>query len=198
MNCKVCGYTLAPRDSTCPNCRVPIRRRWTHKVSLRTIRHLALAFALIVLPLLPHLFEWLQFQLPLRTSPMVREALQRVIDDPRVVAALGQPVRARWSVVGYIRSDETGWSEGRLWIPVWGPKGEGTIYARAGRGAGPWVFTNLECRCKEGAVINFLDVPPAPVGVAPRGQVYLAHLGPPARCRSIHWMTITVSIWGCR
>src|SRR5947207_14591796 len=128
MDCRVCGRSLNPEDSTCPNCRTPVSHRGIRRISARTLRHLALALGLVLIPLMPHMLEWLKVQLPLRTSPLVQEALQRVTDDPRVVAALGQPVRARWTVVGYIRTDETGWSEGRLWIPVWGPKGEGTVY----------------------------------------------------------------------
>ena len=53
--------------------------------------HLAIAITVGLLPLVPHVIDWLQVRLPLRTSPLVREALQRVTDDPRVVATLGQP-----------------------------------------------------------------------------------------------------------
>ncbi len=152
----------------------PARRRRGFRF---TLWHVALGAAIVLLPMLPHFFAWLELQLPLRTTPLVREAIQRVAEDPRVVSALGHPVHAGWSVMGYIRSDETGWSEGRLWIPLSGPKGEATLYARAGRGTGPWVFTDLECRVTHGATINFLNVPSASLNAAPRGAVYLVHLG---------------------
>src|SRR5436309_5073511 len=180
MQCKTCGHLLAAEDSACPACRTPVVRAVAAPARpsrVRKLWHLAIAIAIGLLPLVPHVIDWLQVRLPLRTSPLVREALQRVTDDPRVVATLGQPVHAGWSVLGYIRSDETGWSEGRLWIPISGPKGEATVYARAGRGSGPWIFTALECRFKQGSSINFLDPSPAPVGLSPRGEIHLVRLG---------------------
>ena len=64
------------------------------------------------------------------TSRVAADALRHARQDPRVAAALGTPVRARWLVPGYISTDETGWSESRAWIPVYGGKSDGTIYAR--------------------------------------------------------------------
>jgi predicted Zn-dependent protease len=181
--CRVCGHELLPTDSVCRVCRTivpPDRKRY--RLSVRNLWHVAvpIGFGLLVW-LLPEMIDVLEIRLPLRTTPLVREALGRVAEDPRVVAVLGAPVRARWSVVGYIAKDETGWREGRAWVPVWGPKGDATLYVRAGRATGPWVFTTLEFRPRTGSVINFLDAPAADSTPVPRGPVYLVHLGAPRK-----------------
>jgi len=90
--------------------------------------------------------QWIEPWLPLRASSVVREAIARVSADPRVTAALGRPVRAGWSTSGGLTRDETGWTEAFLWVPLSGPKDKGMLYVRAGRGSGPWTFSNLELR----------------------------------------------------
>src|SRR5436309_15591116 len=94
MQCKTCGHLLAAEDSACPACRTPVVRAVAAPARpsrVRKLWRLAIAIAVGLLPLVPHVIDWLQVRLPLRTSPLVREALQRVTDDPRVVATLGQP-----------------------------------------------------------------------------------------------------------
>ena len=191
--CPNCQHQLTPGETACPVCRRPVAGtaapspgsspsrpaapRWR-----RSLRHLLVAFALsFLIPVLPHAWHWLRLRLPLWSSPLVMEAVERAKDHPRVTTLLGHPVRSGWFVKGYIRTNETGWSEGRLWIPVSGTKGKGTLYARAGRGSGPWVFTTLELRSGENALVNLLE-PGArfkPIGLVPRGRVYLVHLGIP-------------------
>jgi len=101
--------------------------------------------------------HWIEPWRPLRTSSVEREALTRVTDDPRVTAALGHPVRVRGSVSGSTTHDETGWTEAFLSIPLSGPKAAGTLYVRAGRGSGPWTFSNLELRVNGDRAMNLLD-----------------------------------------
>ena len=114
--------------------------------------------------------------LQMGTSPVVADALRHAGQDPRVGAALGAPIRGRWLVPGYISRDETGWSESRAWIPVYGTKGGGTIYARAGRASGAWVFTTLEFRPMQGPTVDLMEAPTAELG-PPRGPVYIVPLG---------------------
>src|SRR5262249_36547856 len=52
-----------------------------------------------------------------------------------------------------------------------------TIYVRAGRSSGPWVLTTLEFRSATGAIVNLMERPAAAITPAPRGPVYLVHLG---------------------
>jgi YD repeat-containing protein len=102
-------------------------------------------------------WRWFEPWVPLRMSSAAREAIDRATDNQIATVALGRPVRAHWSVFGNITHDETGWSEAFLWIPVSGPKAEGTLYMRAGRGSGPWTFSNLELRVNGGPSLNLLD-----------------------------------------
>src|SRR5262249_28280720 len=90
---------------------------------------------------------------------------------------LGSPILAGWAVRGYWTSDETGWSEGHVWVPVIGPRGSGTIQARAGQGTGSWAFTQMELTSPHLMAVNLLDAPAAPIGVRQRGPVYLVRLG---------------------
>jgi YD repeat-containing protein len=131
--------------------------------------------------MLPRLIDALQLRLPLRTSLLVREAVSRAAEDPRIVAQLGQPIGAHWNVAGYQRTNESGWSEGRVWIPIYGPRAEAMLYARAGRGSGLWVFTTLEFRPADGPVIDLLARRDTSATYpAPGGHVYLVHVGSPA------------------
>jgi YD repeat-containing protein len=115
-------------------------------------------------------------RLEMGASLVVVDALRHARQDPRVTAALGTPVRVRWLVPGYISTDETGWSESRAWIPIYGTKSDGTIYARAGRASGAWVFTTLEFRPKQGPTIDLMEAPSAELG-PPRGPVYVVPIG---------------------
>jgi YD repeat-containing protein len=136
---------------------------------------------LLVLPTLPRLVDMLQLRLPLRTSLVVREAVSRAAEDPRIIAQLGQPIETHWNIAGYQRTNESGWSEGRVWIPISGPRGDATLYARAGRGSGLWVFTTLEFRPAGGESIDLLARRDASMtDLSPRGRVYLIHAGFPA------------------
>jgi YD repeat-containing protein len=136
---------------------------------------------LLVLPTLPRLVDILQLRLPLRTSLVVREAVSRAAEDPRIIAQLGQPIETHWNIAGYQRTNESGWSEGRVWIPISGPRGDATLYARAGRGSGLWVFTTLEFRPAGGESIDLLARRDASMtDLSPRGRVYLIHAGFPA------------------
>jgi hypothetical protein len=131
--------------------------------------------------MLPRVINAVQLRLPLRASLLVREAVSRAADDPRIVVQLGQPIQTHWNIAGYQRTNESGWSEGRVWIPISGPGGTATLYARAGRGSGLWVFTTLEFRPADGPPIDLLARRDASeTSLVPRGRVYLVHVGSPA------------------
>jgi YD repeat-containing protein len=80
---------------------------------------------------------------PIRSS-LAQDALARARQDSRVRMALGSPIRSGLLATGGIESDETGWSEAKLSIPLRGPKASGTLQIVAGRGEGPWVVSVLE------------------------------------------------------
>jgi hypothetical protein len=154
------------------------RRPWYRRLAWHALG----AALLVALPFLFHFFfDYLRIRLPLRTSPLVAEAVDRANDHAAAASLLGRPIGAGWFVKGYSRQDETGWGEARLWIPVSGPKGEATLHARAGRGSGPWVFSALELLQGNRSVANLLepDDPAAQVQLDPHQRPYLVRLGPP-------------------
>src|SRR5262249_28267133 len=142
--CNLCGAQVAPPVPGVPGGAVVIptpSRRWKRLM-------LGVVAVGVVLALLAG--AYVRPVLPMRATPVVRSAISMARQDPRVVAVLGAPVNTRWSVRGYESRDETGWTETRAWIPLYGTKGDGTVYARAGMASGPWVFTSLEFRPQHG------------------------------------------------
>ena len=89
-------------------------------------------------------------------SPLVLEAVTRANQNPETEALLGRPISAGWLSRGYVRSDETGWSEGKMWIPVTGVKGAGMLYARGGQADTPWVFSELRLIRDDGRTLDLL------------------------------------------
>jgi len=184
--CPTCRLEIGARDTECPRCRTPAPSRLEEpgKPARRGYRRLhfhgPITLPGILVPLAADFFFGiLRVRLPLRTSPLVTEAVDRANDDSGAVGALGRPIRAGWFVKGYTRDDETGWGEGQLWIPVTGPKGQATLHARAGRGSGPWVFSVLELRREDRATLNLLEPDsPAPAPpLEPGRRAYLVPLG---------------------
>jgi predicted Zn-dependent protease len=163
-----------PRDPTAPT----VFRRWRSRLR-KPLVHLLIATAVASIWIIPHVVEFLRLRLPLRTSPLVTEAVDRANDHPAAVAAIGRPITAGWFVTGYSTEDETGWGESQIWIPVTGPNGEATLYARAGRGSGPWVYTALDLQQGD-RVVDLLKVarPPTPIALRPQRRPYLVSLGP--------------------
>ena len=74
----------------------------------------------------------------------LRQALDRLGADPGVTRHLGVPVGAAGPITGAVKSDETGWQEVKLKVPVRGPLAEEVLDAVGGRQAGTWTFTTLE------------------------------------------------------
>ena len=182
-HCGNCSAELAPGTEQCPNCRAPVFQkrpeasRLRRLLSWRYLRHFLIAAILLLLPYLPHGFHYFRLKLPLRTSPLVSEAVSRANDHREAADTLGPPITAGWFVKGYIRDDETGWSEGQLWIPVSGTKGQGTLYARAGRAYGPWVFSELRLTQDSGRVMDLL-AEPARSSLAPLRTQYRVFIVP--------------------
>lgn len=160
--CSHCGATLAPGTKQCPSCgaavveqkpaHAPLKRLfgWRH------IRHLLIVLILLMLPHVPQVQNLVPFRLLYWTSPLVLEAITRANEHPETEALLGRPVNAGWLSRGYVWSDETGWSEGKIWIPVDGVKATGTLYARGGQADGPWVFSELRLVSKDGRALDLL------------------------------------------
>ena len=138
-HCIQCKATLSPGTTECPSCRtpVPVKKPQPNVVARvmgwRHFRHLLIVAILFLIPHLPPYF-WnaLPFRVLLWTSPLVLEAVTRANEHPDTEALLGRPVNPGWLSRGYVLKDETGWSEGKIWIPINGVKAEGMLYARGG------------------------------------------------------------------
>jgi hypothetical protein len=89
-----------------------------------------------MLPHVPQVWNLLPLRLLLWTPPLVLEAITHANEHPKTEALLGRPINAGWLSRGYVWSTETGWSEGKIWIPVNGVKGRGMLYARGGQPMG--------------------------------------------------------------
>lgn len=75
----------------------------------------------------------------MRASEPYRHALALAQDDPAVVAALGEPIRAGWFVQGHFSSSGPRGSA-ELAIPLEGAKADGTLYVVAEKSAGAWRY----------------------------------------------------------
>jgi hypothetical protein len=78
----------------------------------------------------------------MKQSDVYKVAVARAKADPRVIAALGSPIKDGWYVSG--KTNVNGGSgEADLSIPISGPRGKGTIYAIATKFAGEWTYSKL-------------------------------------------------------
>ena len=78
----------------------------------------------------------------LKSSDAYKVALAKAKADPRVVNALGSPIKGGFFVSG--KTNVTGSSgQADLTVPISGPNGKGTIYFVASKFAGEWTFSRL-------------------------------------------------------
>ena len=183
--CSNCGITLSPGTAQCPSCGVVVPGAKTQRsalervVSWRHFRHLLIVLILLLLPHLPQAKRFFPYRLLLPTSPLVLEAVTRANQNPETDALLGRPLSAGWLSRGYVRSDETGWSEGKLWIPVTGVKASGMLYARGGQADSPWVFSELRLVRNDGHALDLLApiVQPSLRPLPKQVRIYIVPIG---------------------
>jgi Cytochrome oxidase complex assembly protein 1 len=78
----------------------------------------------------------------MKSSDAYKTALAKAKADPRVVNALGSPIKDGFFVSGTTNvSGSSGHAD--LTIPISGPKGKGKIYFVASKFAGEWTFSKL-------------------------------------------------------
>ena len=128
---------------------------------------------------MPQVANYIPYKVLFRSSPLVLEAVTRANKHPKTEALLGRPVYPGWLARGYVRSDETGWSEGKIWIPVTGVKAGGMLYARGGQADSPWVFSELRLIHDDGRSVDLLAPIPQPslISLRPHARVYIVPLG---------------------
>ncbi|HRC86678.1 MAG TPA: cytochrome c oxidase assembly factor Coa1 family protein [Thermoanaerobaculia bacterium] len=70
------------------------------------------------------------------------QALEQVRHNAEAVAALGEPIDSGWLFSGNVNL-QNGKGRADIRFPVHGPKGEGTVSARATKDQGKWTFERL-------------------------------------------------------
>jgi len=106
---------------------------------------------------------WFVFKIfaAMRAHPAAQQAVALAQTDPRVIAAIGQPI-----TLGPIAGGSIGMRNGAqvadLQLSLRGPQGEGTLWIRA-RGAGStWTFDRLEFSPDGGKMFDLTAPPLAP------------------------------------
>ncbi len=116
------------------------QRNWKWFVPVACLGALALFAAFIIL-MITIVFGMV------KSSDVYKDALATAQTHPAVVKALGSPIKAGIFVMGSINvSGPSGQAD--LAIPISGPNGKGTIYARASKSAGRWTFSRLVVEIK--------------------------------------------------
>ena len=94
----------------------------------------------------------------IRSATPYNDALTRAKSDPRVIAALGSPVKAGFMITGSMKTEnDTGTAN--ITIPISGPKQSARIAIIGYKQGGRWSYTQMVVTPERGDPINLL-VPP--------------------------------------
>jgi hypothetical protein len=91
----------------------------------------------------------------IKRSDVYREAYTRSASDPRVVAALGNPIEKGWWVMGKV-SIEGNSGIANMDFPISGPKASARVHVSATRDADAWNYSTLIVRPDSGGEIDVL------------------------------------------
>lgn len=107
-----------------------------------------------------------------RSSDPYQQGVRRAQSDPRVVEALGQPIKVGWFISGSINTQNDR-GEANLTIPISGPKGKAKIYVVGEKRRGLWTYSEMYVTPEKGEEINLLgddaSPPESPDTTAPTG-----------------------------
>jgi hypothetical protein len=78
----------------------------------------------------------------MKSTDVYKEALARAKADPAVIEALGLPIKEGFLLSGNTNVNGAS-GESNLAIPIFGPKGKGTIYVSANKALGQWNYYGL-------------------------------------------------------
>lgn len=84
----------------------------------------------------------------MKSTDVYKDALVRAKAEPAVTEALGSPIKDGMFVSGSTNVNGAS-GEANLAIPIYGPKGEGTVYVVAAKSLGVWNYSNLVVEVKE-------------------------------------------------
>lgn len=91
----------------------------------------------------------------IRSTDVYKVALRTAQQDPRVIAAMGTPIKSGLWVGGNVNVDN-GAGDAVINFRIKGPKGKGTVYAEAKKSAGEWKYSVLTVQVKGGPTIDLL------------------------------------------
>ncbi|MDQ6765430.1 MAG: cytochrome c oxidase assembly factor 1 family protein [Verrucomicrobiota bacterium] len=92
----------------------------------------------------------------MKSSDSYKYAVARAKADPRVISALGRPIREGWFLSGSTHVSG-GSGESDLEIPISGPKGKATIYVSVTKSAGKWSYSKMTVQPASGDDIDLTD-----------------------------------------
>jgi hypothetical protein len=95
----------------------------------------------------------------IRSSEVYQKSIDGLSADPRIVEALGTPVKPGFFVGGSINVNGPSGSAD-ISIPLSGPKGKGTLYVKANKDLGFWLFTSMILEVNETGERIELITPP--------------------------------------
>jgi hypothetical protein len=78
----------------------------------------------------------------MKSTDVYKDALARAKADPVVIEALGSPIKDGFFMSGNTNVNGAS-GESNLAIPIFGPKGKGTIYVSAQKSLGEWNYSGL-------------------------------------------------------
>ena len=99
----------------------------------------------------------------MRSSTPYREAVAKAKHDPRVIAAFGSPVKDSYIFSGSINTRNRD-GDAKLDIPMYGPKGGGTLRVVATKQRGRWYYNQMVVTPKVGEEIDLMTSPASPEG----------------------------------
>jgi len=84
----------------------------------------------------------------IKSTEPYKDAFVRAKTNPEVIEALGSPIKEGFFVSGNTNVNGAA-GEANLAIPISGPKGKGTIYAKAAKSLGCWSYSDLVVEIRE-------------------------------------------------
>jgi hypothetical protein len=105
----------------------------------------------------------------MRSADPYRDAVARAQTDPRVIEALGSPVKPGWFMSGSIKTqNDTGSAD--ISVSVSGPKQSASVAVIGSKQGGRWTYTKMLVTPERGEPIDLLTSSAGSTGTAPPGE----------------------------
>jgi hypothetical protein len=83
----------------------------------------------------------------MKSSDAYKIAVARARADPRVLTAIGSPLKEGWLITGNINVNNTS-GRAEIAIPISGPQSKATIYVNASKAESEWHYSTLVVEIK--------------------------------------------------